>query len=99
MCATATELYGRCLDAWGVDWEAAGYADAADFASSCDTWAWTSRALEDEAGETGAVDRECRERRALLDGGTCDDFTSLDWSSVPWQGEESSPDTDSGETP
>ena len=84
MCAAAAELYGGCLEGWGTDWTAAGYDDKADFLDACDTWAWTSRELEAEADKEGAVDAECRSRQDTLEGGTCDDFTALDWSGVPW---------------
>lgn len=84
MCATAAELYGGCLTDQGADWTAAGYDDAADFVASCETWAWTTRELEADADREGATDQACRDRQAVLETGTCDDFLDMDWSDVPW---------------
>lgn len=89
MCAAAMELYGGCLDAWGVDWTSAGYDDDAHFLDSCETWAWTTRLLEEDAGETGQIDAICSERQALFADGECADFTEVDWSALPWQPAES----------
>jgi len=94
MCATATDRYGSCLAEWDVAWEAAGYADANDFRDACDTWAWTSRHLEEDAQQDGAVDQMCRDYSSQLGGGTCDDFTAIDWAALPW-----SPAQDSGTAP
>lgn len=94
MCRAATALYGTCLDEWGLDWSSAGYDDAAHFAESCETWAWTSRLLEADAGEDGAVDRVCRTRRARFEAGTCEDLTAVDWNGLPWE-----PVPDSGGAP
>ena len=83
MCTAAAQRYGTCLEAWGTDWQAAGYQDEADFLDACDTWVWVSRELEADAGTEGRVDAECREKRAVLEQGTCDDFLELDWSESP----------------
>lgn len=85
MCAAATELYGGCLESWGVEWTSAGYDDAAHFEESCETWAWTTRLLEEEAGRSGEIDALCQERRKLFEDGECDDFTDINWSELPWQ--------------
>lgn len=87
MCAAAADLYGGCLDDWGVGWTAAGYADEYDFIDACETWAWQMRRLEDRAGHNGATDAACARRTARFEApdATCDDYTSIDWSSPPWQ--------------
>lgn len=85
MCDAATALYGGCLETWGVEWTSAGYEDEAHFQESCETWAWTSRLLEEDAGKDGQIDRVCRQRRALFDEGECSDFTGIDWSQLPWE--------------
>jgi hypothetical protein len=84
MCAAATELYGGCLTDWGVEWANAGYDDEEDFRETCDTWAWQARILEAEAGRSGQIDATCRTRTALFTNGTCEDFTSINWSELPW---------------
>ena len=93
MCAAAARLYGECLDEWGAEWTDAGYRDQADFVDACDTWAWSARLLEDDAGETGRVDATCRTRSKAFSGGTCDDFTAVDWSRMPWSPESGAGDT------
>jgi len=87
MCDGAASLYGGCLGEWGADWPAAGYADEADFLDACATWAFQMRALEVDAGRTGDVDAECAAREATFaaDDATCEDYTTLDWNSPPWQ--------------
>jgi hypothetical protein len=85
LCAAAADRYGACLEAGGADWPAAGYDDRADFLDACHTWAWEARLLEADAGEDGAVDRTCRTRRAAIADGDCDTFTSIDWSTMPWE--------------
>lgn len=84
MCLAASELYGGCLNDWGVDWTSAGYDDADHFEGACQTWAWTTRMLEAEAERAGQVDAVCRERRDLFTAGECSDFTTVDWSELPW---------------
>ena len=87
LCMDAADLYGGCLTSWGASWEAAGYADEADFLDACATWAWEGRQLEAEAGEPGATEDVCRSRDATFtaEDATCDDFTAVDWSAVPWR--------------
>jgi len=91
MCAAATDLYGRCLDDWGVGWSAAGYDNAGDFRDACETWAWEMQHLEREARRRdpavkGQVDATCRTRRDRFSDpdATCEDFTEIDWSRSPW---------------
>ena len=93
MCAAATTLYGSCLDGWGAAWTDAGYEDEADFLDACETWAWSARLLEDEAGETGRIDATCRERTVQYTDGTCEDFLATDWSTLPWQAPPTPRDT------
>lgn len=90
MCSSAAELYGGCLEDWGVGWEAAGYADEDDFLNSCSTWAWEMQVLEEDAVERGEaaggeVAATCRERTALLEAedATCKTYTELEWE-APW---------------
>lgn len=83
MCAEATSLYGSCLDDWGADWTAAGYADADDFTASCQTWAVEMRLLERELDELGWTEQTCGERAARFADGACVDFTETDWNQMP----------------
>jgi len=83
MCAQAEVRYGSCLDGWGLSWDAAGYEDAADFQDACLTWVWEMGLLEADAGETGVVDSVCEDRSLVFSSGTCDDFTSVNWSTYP----------------
>ncbi|MSQ03067.1 MAG: hypothetical protein EXR71_14460 [Myxococcales bacterium] len=87
MCAAAGTLYGGCLTSWGTSWEAANYADEADFLDACATWAWEMRQLEVEAGEVGATDQMCMDRSAAFEGddATCDTYTTLDWNTPSWE--------------
>ena len=85
MCAAATELYGGCLASWDMEWTSAGYDDATHFTESCETWAWSSRLLEEDAGRSGEIDTVCRERRETFEDGECEDFTRIDWSTLPWE--------------
>lgn len=86
------ELYGACLEGWELSWPAAGYDDAQHFLASCDTWAWEMAQVHREALRTGQTDdedwleRTCDTRtQAFSDPeATCDDYTSVDWDTVPW---------------
>lgn len=92
MCGAAADLYGECLEDWGVAWADAGYDDEGDFRSSCETWAWEQRLLEEDAmdqgwtEDAGAVDRVCRRRADALsaEDAACDVYTDLDWSAPVW---------------
>ena len=96
MCASAADLYGGCLEGWGVDWTAAGFDDEAAFVDSCETWAWEMTLLEQDAVERGEIDEGgwlapvCRERDAAFGApdATCDAYTSIDWNDTPWQAPE-----------
>ena len=90
MHAEATALYGGCLEDWGVDWDAAGYADEEAFEGSCATWAWEMQLLEDDATERGEasggeLEALCVERRDALsdEDATCQTYTDLEWG-APW---------------
>ena len=86
MCSSAAALYGECLESWGVGWEEAGYEDEPDFLARCEVWAWEMLLLEQDAGEQGTVAGLCKQREALFssDEAVCTDYTSIDWSEVPW---------------
>ena len=91
MCEHAESLYGACLTEWGLDWSAAGYTGAADFAAACETWSWEARLLERDAiradrAEAGALAAACEVRGALYGDSetTCDDWVAEPWSALPW---------------
>jgi hypothetical protein len=86
MCEGAARLYGGCLRDWGAGWEAAAYADEADFLDACTTWAWEMKQLEAEAGREGSTEAACEERGAAMtaDTATCEAFTGVDWHNPPW---------------
>lgn len=98
MCAAAVVLYGDCLTAWGADWPAAGYEDAARYQNACDTWAWEMALLQDHAVEEGRQGAEgwladtCQERadRLSAEEATCDDYTTIDWGEAPWAASDTS---------
>ena len=93
MCSSAAELYGGCLEDWGVGWEGAGYEDREDFVDACDTWAWEMHVLEEDAvdrgvaSDVGAVDAACEDRDAAMRApdATCDAYTGVDWNEPPWE--------------
>jgi hypothetical protein len=92
MCDAGAALYGGCLEDWGVAWSAAGYADEEDWRAACDAWTWEMALLEQDAvargrARGGELLALCAEREALWidDGATCTDYTSVDWSEVPWE--------------
>ena len=95
MCAAAAELYGACLEDWGVGWEGAGYEDREDFVDACHTWAGELRLLVVDAvdrgvaEEVGAVDAVCQDRDAAMRApdATCEAYTGVDWNQVPWEEE------------
>ena len=86
MCSSATQTYGGCLDLWGAEWTDAGYEDAHDFFHSCETWAWSSRQLEADAGERGWTDDTCDQWTNALseDDFSCTQWNDLDWNGLPW---------------
>lgn len=88
MCAASREVYGTCLEEWGLDWQAAGYLDADDFEGRCTTWAWELRLLAADAGQPGrVVDAECSERLDTwtVPGASCSSWTAVDWTALPWE--------------
>lgn len=84
MCAAWVEAKGACLADEGLDWEAAGYADQADAADACQTWAWEQRQLATDPAE---VDALCAARQEAIpeeiEEGTCAELNALDWSGAP----------------
>jgi hypothetical protein len=92
MCVHAAELYEPCLIEWGLDWPAAGYDDRAHFLGSCDTWSWEMAQVHRDALRRGLTEERdwlvntCDARSAAFSApeATCDDYTSVDWDSVPW---------------
>jgi hypothetical protein len=92
MCAAAADLYGGCLEEWGVGWSDAGYAGRGDFLGACETWGWEMALLEQDAVQAGDADAEgalartCGERRAafLAEDATCETYTGIDWQATPW---------------
>lgn len=91
MCEAAAPLVQACLEAEGLDWGAAGYADEAAFLESCETWAWQARLLERDAGQEGAVDATCQARAedftaAMADpeAPDCAAWTAVTWEEMPW---------------
>jgi hypothetical protein len=88
MCAAATDALSACLDADGLDWAAAGYADAADHRDACETWAWAQRQLARDAGGAD-VDGACAAREAELVDGGCDAYSAIDWAQPVWGGARS----------
>jgi hypothetical protein len=80
MCEAAAQVYGRCLTAEGLDWNAAGYEGIEDYLDACDTWAWEKRLIEDtDPLEEGRLDAVCRSRTSKLEGGGCQDYYDIDW--------------------
>ncbi len=88
MCEAAVGPRWDCLARSGLDWEAAGYADAEDFEAACRTWAWEMRLLEEDAGLEGEVDAACALRAEALaaPGADCDTWSRWDWNALPWEG-------------
>ncbi len=86
MCSKASQQYGGCLEQWGADWPDAGYEDAHDFFHTCETWAWASRRLEEDAGARGWTSDTCDSWTSTMDGDTfsCEDWSDFDWNSLPW---------------
>lgn len=89
MCEAATAARGACLAEQGLDWSAAGYSDAAEHQSACETWAWEMRLLERDAGCPGATASVCAARDEALRAADspCPAYDAIDWSSSPiaWQ--------------
>ncbi len=79
MCTTATQLYGSCLDTWGVDWTSAGFDNAKAHQESCEVWSWQTS----EIHGADTIDAICEDRGALLNEGECSDYSAIDWNAVP----------------
>jgi hypothetical protein len=81
MCGAAAELYGSCLEGWGVSWSDAGFESEDSFLGSCETWAWEQSIL---TGDPTLVESVCSERLALLNAGLevddCTAYTEIDWN-------------------
>lgn len=81
LCADFVLQQGACLEARGLDWPAAGYADADEAQSACETWAWEMALLARDAGCPDAVSAECAARESALEAVDCPD--ELDWNEAP----------------
>jgi len=79
MCTTATELYGGCLETWGMGWSDAGYQHAAAHQESCEVWSWEIAELHGR----DASERLCEDRVEILRNGECDDYTEINWNEMP----------------
>ena len=96
MCASAATLYGGCLESWGLDWTAAGFADEDAFLTSCHTWSWEMALLQDAALEQDGFDdhlwleKTCSSRSDDMSGDSaeCSAFTDVEWNNVPWAPED-----------
>ena len=86
MCSIATRTLGGCIENDNLTWEDAGYDDARDFFHSCETWAWASRKLEDDAGAPGMTTKTCKTWESEIESPTftCEDFHALEWNTSPW---------------
>ena len=76
MCDHATDLYGTCLEGWGLDWTAAGHDDANSHLESCRVWSWEQSLLNDSK----TVNEICSERASIFHHGECSDYTDIDWN-------------------
>jgi hypothetical protein len=76
MCDHATDLYGTCLDDWGLDWTAAGHEDADAHLESCEVWSWEQSLLHG----TKKVNAVCTERASIFHHGDCSDYSDIDWN-------------------
>lgn len=85
MCDAAEALYGACLTDWGADWSTAGYDDAEDFRTSCETWGWEMALLEQDADKDGWLEATCTTRRDAMaaDDAPCSAYTDIDWGASP----------------
>ena len=81
MCAAAAELYGSCLDGWGVSWVEAGFESEGSFLGSCETWSWEQSILTEDLS---VVEGVCSERldqfEAGIEAGDCTAYTGVDWN-------------------
>ena len=79
MCTTATDLYGGCLDTWGMEWSDAGFENAAGHQETCEVWSWEVAELDGRE----LSDRLCEERAQILRSGECSDYTKINWNGMP----------------
>jgi len=94
MCHAATNVFASCLLSWGVQWQSTGYADAADYTASCETWAWEMSMLETDAVQrevthAGVLQASCDDRLTQLTQAqtNCEVYTQIDWNTPPWVNE------------
>ncbi len=82
MCLDAVDLYGACVEDWGLSWPDVGHDDERAYLDSCETWVWEARSLSRDSPEW--LEQACRERRQAFraDEATCDTYTSIDWSLI-----------------
>tara|TARA_B110000037_G_scaffold219815_1_gene285777 strand:+ start:1566 stop:1943 length:378 start_codon:yes stop_codon:yes gene_type:complete len=81
MCEAAADLYGSCLDGWGVSWIEAGFKSEDSFLGSCETWSWEQSILNEDISVVEAV---CIERLDQINIGIedndCTAYTEIDWN-------------------
>ncbi|MCO4748018.1 MAG: hypothetical protein KC912_24710 [Proteobacteria bacterium] len=82
MCVEAADLYGGCLDDWGLDWTAAGYDDERAFLGSCETWAWEADLVTRDQPDWLETTCDARSASFASPDATCDDYTSVDWNDM-----------------
>ena len=79
MCSVATDLYGDCLETWGMEWSDAGFARAAAHQETCEVWSWEVAELHGR----GTSDGLCEDRVETLRAGECSDYTDINWNETP----------------
>lgn len=92
LCVAAAEHQRACLVEWGVEWDAAGYEDEADFLLSCQTWAWEMSLLEADAVANGVLAQPGTLAETCTDWTTayaetdmtCASELPVDWHTPPW---------------
>jgi hypothetical protein len=69
MCDASLATFDACLEPRGLEWgDMVGYADAADYANWCGTWAWEARLLGTEDA--------CADMLPEVSSGDCDAYTA-----------------------
>ena len=94
MCLAGTLLYGACLEDWGLDWTAAGYADAQAHRDSCEVWAWEQAQFEAHARSQGIQSAEGWLADSCASGldefespeATCSAYSEFPWTETPGEG-------------
>ena len=79
MCTEATDMYGGCLDDWGLAWPDAGFESAAGHQETCEVWSWEVAELDGR----DVSNRLCKERLQILRNGECSDYTNINWNGLP----------------